>query len=210
MRRLLQLLFFLGPARLFVALFLGLRVRGREQLPSAGPAIVVANHASHLDTLALLSLFPLRHLHRVRPVAAGDYFLRNPVVEQLARTFFHILPIRRAAGGEGEEPMAAMAQALERGEILLLFPQGTRGAPGEFAPFKPGVGMLLQRAPGTPVVPVGLRNFGRSLPKGAVLPVPLFGEVDIGPARRPAGEPREIAAELEAAVRELRGADPNR
>lgn len=210
MRRVLQALFFVGPVRLFVALFLGLRVRGREHLPREGPAVVVANHASHLDTLALLSLFPLSTLHRVRPVAAGDYFLRNHVVEQLARTFFHILPIRRQAGGEGEEPLAAMAQALDRGEILLLFPQGTRGEPGSFAPFKPGVGMLLERRPGTPVVPVGLRNFGRSLPKGALLPVPFFGEVDIGEPRRPPGGPREVAAALEQAVRELRGPHPNR
>lgn len=90
-----QRLFFLLLVRPFLTLFIGLRVRGREHLPESGPFVLVANHASHLDTLSLLALFPLSRLRDVRPVAAADYFERTRLTALVSRTFFNILPIRR-------------------------------------------------------------------------------------------------------------------
>src|ERR1041384_824242 len=69
----------------FMTLFIGLRVRGREHLPHNGQFILVANHSSHLDTASLLTLFRLRHLRHIRPVAAADYFERNVFVSLITK-----------------------------------------------------------------------------------------------------------------------------
>jgi 1-acyl-sn-glycerol-3-phosphate acyltransferase len=204
MRRSLQATFFLLFLRPFFTLFIGLRVHGREHLPARDPFILIANHSSHLDAVSLLSLFPISRLHRIRPVAARDYFERNAVVSWLSRTFFNILPIARKDITQADDPIGDMRRALERGESLILFPEGTRGAGPEPAPFHSGIARLVERAPGVPVVPAYLVNLGRSLPKGEFLPVPFFAEVRLGPPLRPSGGREEILRQLMEAVSRLR------
>ena len=75
LRRLGTILFFALFVRPALLLFTGLRATGRAHLPATGPAVVAPNHNSHLDIVAVMSLFPLRLLDRVRPVAAADHFL---------------------------------------------------------------------------------------------------------------------------------------
>ena len=74
MYRCLKILFFALCIRPLVLVGLGLNIVNRKHLPTRGPAVIAANHNSHLDTLVLMSLFPLAQIHRVRPVAAADYF----------------------------------------------------------------------------------------------------------------------------------------
>jgi len=81
MRKLLRMLFVVLVARPIIMFWLGLTVRHRERLPNRGPAIVAANHNSHLDTVALLSLFPLEDIPHVRPVAAADYFMKPGLMQ---------------------------------------------------------------------------------------------------------------------------------
>jgi 1-acyl-sn-glycerol-3-phosphate acyltransferase len=204
MRALLQALFFALVAKPFLRLFIGVRVLARAHLPAREPFLLVANHSSHLDTVALLDLFPLRRLRRIRPVAAADYFERNAAVSWLSHTFFNILPIARRGFTREQNPVEQMRAALAAGQGLLLFPEGTRSTTGEVGEFHVGVAALLEAFPELAVHPVHLRNLGRSLPKGEFLPVPFFCEVRLGPPVRPAGDRREAADALRAAVLALR------
>jgi 1-acyl-sn-glycerol-3-phosphate acyltransferase len=201
---LIQVLFFALIVRPFMALFIGLRVRGREHLETPDPFLLVANHSSHLDTLSLLSLFPLRRLRRLHPCAAADYFARNAAAAFFSRTFFNILPIERVRINPEDHPIQRMREALERGDSLLLFPEGTRGSGGALAPFKGGVAHLVEQLPHVPVIPVYLENMGRALPKGEFVPVPFFCEVRIGAPRRLTGTREEILDALRGEIEALR------
>jgi 1-acyl-sn-glycerol-3-phosphate acyltransferase len=199
-----QITFSALAVRPFMTLFIGLRVRGREHLPRTDPFILIANHSSHLDTLSLLSLFSLRRLAHLRPVAAADYFERNQFISALARTLFNILPITRSKITAANNPLPLMEATLRAGQSLIIFPEGTRGRGGELAHFHSGAARLIESCPSVPVVPAYLVNMGRSLPKGEWIPVPFFCEVRLGAPRTLKGNCREITAALETAVRQLR------
>ena len=205
MRDLLQILFFAIVARPFMTLFIGLKVRGREHIPRQDPFVLIANHSSHLDTVSLLSLFPLRRLRRIRPAAAADYFERNRAVSGLGRACFNILPIARKGIQKDNHPIDVMRQALLRGESLIFFPEGTRGSGPEPGRFMPGIAHLAEQAPGVPIVPAYLTNVGRSLPKGEYIPVPFICEVRLGAPVRTSGSRDERLSQLESAVLALRG-----
>lgn len=209
LRDLAQALFFALLVRPFMTLFIGLRVRGREHLATPDPFILVANHSSHLDTVSLLSLFPLGRLRRLRPCAAADYFQRTRTIAFLSRTFFNVLPIERTHTGTGDHPLQLMREALERGESLLLFPEGTRGAGDTLAPFRPGVAYLAEQLPAVPVVPAYLAHMGRALPRGEFVPVPFICEIRIGAPRHLRGSREDMLAALIGAIEALRGVPGN-
>jgi 1-acyl-sn-glycerol-3-phosphate acyltransferase len=203
-RELLRRAFMVLFLRPFLRFFMGVRVEGAENLPAADPFLLIANHNSHLDTPLLLSLFPVKRLSRIHPVAAADYWMSSPARRFVAETFFNVLPIeRRGASRTGRDPLLGLAEALRRGESLLLFPEGTRGEPEVLSRFHSGAARLLAEQPRVPVVPVFLKNAGRSLPRGTALLVPFICEVKVGKPFLPVGEVAEIQERLEGAVQEL-------
>jgi 1-acyl-sn-glycerol-3-phosphate acyltransferase len=204
---LLRWLFFLLIVRPAVLILLGLNLRHRERLPRHGPAIVVANHNSHLDTPVLMSLFPHRLLPRLRPVAAVDYFLKDERLAWFARRIVGIVPLdRRPEGrttGGGADPLLALERALDRGDILILFPEGTRGEPERMTALKSGVAHLARRRPDVPVVPVFMHGLGKALPKGEALLVPFFVDVFVGERIAWPGTRDAFMADLAARFGEL-------
>jgi 1-acyl-sn-glycerol-3-phosphate acyltransferase len=181
MSRFIQLIFFALIVRPIILVVIGLNVRRQKELPQDGPAIIVANHNSHLDTVVLMTLLPLSRLRKIRPVAAADYFLKNKLLAWFSREIMGIIPLKRTADGASlDERLNGVFQALDRGEILILFPEGSRGEPEKMAKFKSGVAYIAEKYPMIPVYPVFLHGLGKSLPKGEALLVPFFCDVLIG------------------------------
>ncbi len=203
LRHVAAILFFVLVVSPGLLILTGLRAIGRERLPTTGPAVIAANHNSHLDVVALMSLFPLRLLHRVRPVAAADHFLKRGPIGWLARNILNIIPIDRSGRG-AEVVLDPVRDALGRGEIVIIFPEGTRGVPEVMQKFRRGATVLADAFQGVPFLPIHLSGLGKSLPRGDWRFVPFSAEARIGPPRRGADAPGEPMAErLEADISTL-------
>jgi len=201
--RLLQIIIHGLLIRPLAYVVFGLSLRNRERLPRWGPAIVVANHNSHLDTGVLMSLFPILSLRRVRPVAAADYFLRSKFVAWFTLSIMGIIPIDRTARERGEDPFVDISEALSNGDILIVYPEGTRGEPEQMVEFKKGISHLIENHANVPVVPVFLRGLGKALPKGSWLPVPFFVDVFVGEPLHWSGDRDSFMTDLRDALSDL-------
>ena len=177
----LKILFFLIVVKPVVLIALGLNIINRKGLPKTGPAILAANHTSHLDTLVLMSLYPLSQLHRVRPVAAADYFMKNKWIAWFSTHCLDIIPIERDGNLPREQLLAGCYQAFADQQIIVLFPEGTRSLTEEREfKLKRGIHYLTQQYTNTQVVPVILHGLGKALPKGEALLVPFNCDVIVG------------------------------
>lgn len=199
----LQRLFFLLIVRPVVLVILGLNVRHRERIPTNGPAIVVSNHNSHLDTLVLMTLLPWSLLPRLRPVAAKDYFLRNPLLAWFALSIMRIIPLERNPTAGHSDPLAGCSAALANGDILIVFPEGSRGDPEQMGTFKTGIAHLAKRHPDVPIIPIFLHGLGKALPKGEALLVPFFCDVFVGEAFHWQGDRQGFMQQLETTMKDL-------
>ena len=203
MNSLLRLFFYGVLIRSIVLIVLGLHVRHRERLPGGGPAIIVANHNSHLDTMVLMSLFSLRLLPKLHPVAAMDYFLTSRLFSWFTLKVIGILPIKRTVARGDNDPLAPCNKALAEERMLIVFPEGSRGEPEQLQRFKNGIARLAEDNPAVPVIPVFLHGLGKALPKGEALLVPFFCDIFIGEPLLWTGERRAYMRQLDERMRQL-------
>lgn len=180
MNRILKILFVALFVRPIVLIILGLNIRGREKIPLTGPAIIAANHNSHLDTMVLFSLYPLLKVHRLRPIAAADYFLSNRFLAWFSMNVIGIIPISRSGTNTKKTMFSTCHEALDDGDILILFPEGTRGEPEQTSKLKKGIYHLVKDRTDTQITPVVTHGLGRALPRGEALFVPFNCDVVIG------------------------------
>ena len=179
MKHLLKILFVAIIVKPVILIILGLNIQGRQKLPLKGPAIIAANHNSHLDTLVMFSLYPLSKVHKLRPVAAADYFLANPVIAWFSLNVVGIIPLSRT-GSVRDDLFKDCHKALDNGDILLIFPEGTRGEPEKTSKLKKGLYYLCKDRTDTKIIPVMTHGLGRTLPRGEALFVPFNCDVVIG------------------------------
>jgi 1-acyl-sn-glycerol-3-phosphate acyltransferase len=196
MNHTLRFLFFASVVRPILLVICGLNVRHRERLRFDGPALVVANHNSHLDALTLICLFPLSQLPKLRPVGAKDYFFRNRWLQWFSTKILGIIPLDRDMKSGRRNLLTPISDALQAGEIVFLFPEGTRGEPEERAEFKTGIAHLAKRHAEVPVHPIFLHGLGKALPKGEALLVPFFLDVFVGEPIRWSGNKSEFMEQL--------------
>ena len=101
-----------------------------------------------------------------------------------------------------------MVQSLDNRHSLILFPEGTRGAGEDLAPFRSGLYHLCRTRPEIEVIPVYLENLNRILPKGRLLPVPMLSRITFGAPLhlQPAEEKDAFLERARQAVRALKEA----
>ncbi len=170
-------------SRLLVGLvraLVGAHARWIGSLPSARQRIYFANHSSHLDALALWSALPPQLRDTTRPVAARDYWGQGGVRSFIADHGFRAVYIERDREHREGDPLQPLMDALDEGDSLILFPEGTRSQEALPLPFKSGLFHLARRYPEVELVAVYLDTLHRSMPKGSVLPVPLICTVRFG------------------------------
>ena len=152
-----------APARRGLVL---LDVEHPENLPTEGPAIVVANHLSFFDSVLLLFALP-------RPVSMlGKAEYTDRRITKWLFCGAGMIPIRRESPGDLGHAFAQVGEVLGRGEVVGLFPEGTRSRDGLLHRGHSGAAHLALTT-GAPIVPLGIIGTDRILPPGARLVRPF-------------------------------------
>ncbi len=152
------------------------RATGFEKLASIKqPVILVANHASHMDTPVILSALPRKLRKRTAVAAAADYFYRNRIVASLVSLFFNTVPIERKGGG-GTKGTSHLDTLLDDGWSLLLYPEGTRSRGNGLGRVRRGAAVLASQH-NLPIVPIRVTGTAEAMPPGSFWPKRLRGRL---------------------------------
>jgi len=165
-----------GP---FLRLFFRPWVEGLEHVPDEGPAILASNHLSFSDSVFLPLVVP-RH---ITFLAKSDYFTGRGVKGRLKAFFFRGLgqvPIDRSGGTASQAAIDTGLRILAQGELLGIYPEGTRSPDGQLYRGRTGVARMALES-GVPVLPVAMIDTEKIQPPGRVMPKIRRVGIRIGP-----------------------------
>lgn len=143
-------------------------LEGEEHFPLEGPAILASNHLSFSDSIFL----PLCVPRKMTFLAKADYFTGGGLKGRLTRAFFRgtgQLPVDRSGGRASTAALEAGLKVLRGGDVLGLYPEGTRSPDGRLYKGKTGVARMALEA-GVPVIPVAMINTDKVQPTGRIIP----------------------------------------
>ena len=168
-------LFLLGLIRALT----GAQARWQGCPPKAEQRIYFANHQSHADLVLMWAALPEELRSITRPIAAKDYWTKTPFKKWITTAVFNAIYVDRVKTSD-QDPLEPLIDALENGDSIILFPEGTRGNQDEPQSFKSGLYNLAQKFPHVVLVPAWINNVQRVMPKGEVVPVPILCSVTFG------------------------------
>lgn len=141
---------------------------GLENVPSEGPAIIVSNHLSFSDSFFM----PLMVDRKVTFLAKSDYFTGRGIKGRLTKWFFNGIgqvPVDRSGGRASEAAITTALRVLEGGNLLGIYPEGTRSGDGRLYRGRTGVARMALEAD-VPVIPVAMIGTFEIQPPGQVRP----------------------------------------
>ncbi len=180
--------FLLGLVRLLT----GAQARWYGCPPKAEQRIYFANHQSHVDLVLMWAAMPAELRHSTRAIAAKDYWTKSKFKQWITQAVFNVVYVDRARTGD-DDPLAPLIEALDAGDSVIIFPEGTRGFESEPGVFKAGLYNLAEKFPSVRLIPAWINNVQRVMPKGEVIPVPILCSVTFGaPIQLQEGEDRKV------------------
>ena len=144
-----------------------LRTEGHDNVPKRGSALLIANHQSFLDPLAV-GLAARRHLTYL---ARKTLFTGNELFGRFLKSV-NCVPVDQE--GVATEGLKITIEQLKAGKAVLVFPEGERTLTGNMLPLKPGIHLILKRAM-APIIPVGIAGAYDAYPRLA--PYPQFSPI---------------------------------
>jgi len=146
----------------FIFILLGLKVEGLEHLPQEGPVIVVPNHVSNWDPV-MLALALNRPVHFMGKAELFNYKILGTLLKKV-----YVFPVKRGSGDR--QAIRYALQVLEEGNVLGIFPEGTRNKSGGEMQVQNGTAMIAMRSMAS-LIPVACIGTGKGLPLGWFKPL---------------------------------------
>lgn len=166
----------IGP---FLRIYNRPEIEGLENIPDSGAAVMASNHQAVMDSF----FFPLLCPRQLTFLAKSEYFTSPGLKGRFQRWFFTTLnqePLDRDAANARDSLMNSARRVLDRGDLLGIYPEGTRSPDGRIYKGKTGMALVAMET-GAPVVPVAMIGTRNANPIGTTLPRPAKVRVRIGP-----------------------------